>query len=125
MTTITLPWPPSVNGYWRAIPRGRGVVQILSEDARDFRADVARIVTIDRANGEALRFGDARLKVTVTLHPPTRRAFDIDNFGGKAILDALTKAHVWTDDCQVDQLHIYRGPVVKGGSAVIVIDIIP
>jgi len=43
---LTLPWPPSVNRYWRSVPmgRGRGVRVLISREGRAFRWDaVARI----------------------------------------------------------------------------------
>lgn len=57
---------------------------------------------------------DYRLNVEVVLYPPDRRTRDLDNYM-KALLDALTKARVWEDDCLIDQLSILRGAVMSGG----------
>jgi crossover junction endodeoxyribonuclease RusA len=113
MTTIRFPWPPSVNGYWRAIPRGKGVTQILSADARTFRFE-AGLACLGKP-----RFGVARLTVTITMHAPDKRARDIDNHA-KAVLDALTHARVWDDDSQIDELHLIRGAVMPHDGHVIV-----
>jgi crossover junction endodeoxyribonuclease RusA len=113
MTTIRLPWPPSVNGYWRAIPRGKGVTQILSAEARAFRFRAAL------ACYGKQKFGDARLAVTITMHAPDKRERDLDNFA-KAACDALTHSHVWDDDSQIDELHLIRGAVVPHDGHVIV-----
>jgi crossover junction endodeoxyribonuclease RusA len=51
----------------------------------------------------------------VYLFPPDRRKRDLDNYM-KGLLDALTVAELWTDDSLVDQLHIFRGEIVSGGS---------
>jgi len=109
---LILPWPPSVNGYWRSIARGKYATQILSKKAREYKAAVQGIVGIV---DETL---PGRLAVTIYLHPPTRRSFDVDNFS-KAIFDSLTSAGVWQDDSQIDELTIYRCEIIKGGRAVV------
>jgi len=48
---LTLPWPPSVNRYWRSVPmgRGRGVRVLISREGRAFRRDaVARLARFRR-----------------------------------------------------------------------------
>jgi crossover junction endodeoxyribonuclease RusA len=105
---LTLPFPPSVNTVWRNL-KGR---TLLSRKGREYRkAVMALVATQNAAAGLA-----GRLSVTVDLYPPDRRKRDIDNYGGKALLDALTHAGVWVDDEQIDSLTIRRGPVTKGGA---------
>jgi len=115
---LMLPFPPSVNGYWRAIVRGNHATQILSAKGRAYRGSVNLAAM---ASGVASLRLSGRLAVTVLLNPPDRRKRDIDNFGGKAILDGLTHAGVWLDDEQIDDLHITRGEIVKGGHATVTI----
>jgi len=55
------------------------------------------------------------LEVHITLCPPDRRRRDEDNFAGKALFDALTKAGVWLDDSQIRRKVVEWGDVVKGG----------
>jgi|SRR5210317_268056 len=105
---IYLPWPPSVNNYYKT---GRHGQRYLHHSVRDFRAAVAECLS-EQCPGLTL---DDRLFVEVYLHPPTRRACDIDNYM-KGLLDALTEGGLWEDDKLIDQLHIYRGEIVKGGS---------
>jgi len=67
------------------------------------------------------KFGDARVSVSMQLIPPNKRKYDIDN-RCKALFDALSHAGMWTDDEQIDRLHIYkRTPPIKGGTVILTI----
>jgi crossover junction endodeoxyribonuclease RusA len=99
---LCLPYPPSVNGYWRVF-RGR---QILSKRAREYRASVVELVTQQWGPGSLVE-ASARLKVAFEVYPPTKRRIDLDNLP-KGMLDALTHAGVWGDDSQIDDLRITR-----------------
>lgn len=70
------------------------------------------------AERKALRIGSG-VVVSVTLHAPDNRRRDLDNFGGKALLDALTHAGVWLDDSQVRRLSMEWGENVRSGKAVV------
>lgn len=111
MIEIYLPWPPSVNHYWRT-PRSGPLAgrTMISEKGREYRAAVAEQVLIQRA---AAMLTD-RLAVEIEVVEPDRRARDIDNLL-KATLDSLTHAGVWMDDQQIDDLRIWRRPGVIGG----------
>ena len=111
-----LPFPPSVNGMWRAF-RNR---TILSKRGREYR--VSAIAAINKLELSNLNI-DGHLSVTLVLNPPTLRRFDIDNYP-KAIFDALTHAGFWLDDEQVDRLTIKRGVKASGGNVEISIDVI-
>ena len=63
---------------------------------------------------QAVDFGDARLRIKVTLHAPDKRVRDIDNVL-KPTLDALVQAGLFNDDSQVDELTVLRGEPCKGG----------
>lgn len=95
-----LPWPPSVNDYWKPV-RNR---LILTDRARDYRGAVAQaVVAVERRLPIPW---SGKLRVVVELVPPDdSRLHDIDNTM-KALLDALTKAHVWEDDSQVKRLEM-------------------
>ena len=110
VTTIVLPWPPSVNSYYRSV-NGRA---IMSKRGRAYRDAVMRAV---RACGAAKHL-DCRLAVEITLHPRDRRKFDIDNTV-KAVFDGMQKAGVFLDDSQVDRLLVTRSTVEPGGVAVV------
>lgn len=109
---FVLPFPPSVNGYWRAF-RGRN---ILSKRGRQYRHDAH--VEILASEHATVRM-DGRLQVSLDLHPPDRRRRDVDNYC-KGVLDALTHAGVWGDDEQIDDLHILKCPPDRDDPRVVV-----
>ena len=105
MTTYNLPWPPSVNGYWRTF-RNR---QIISKRGRDYRNEaIAEVLEQGRKKH------DGRLRVVLTAHPPDKRRRDLANVV-KATMGALTPAGVWDDDSQIDDLRIVRAGCVEEG----------
>lgn len=123
MTTIELklPWPPSVNHYWRSVSMpGKGgrqsVRHLISKAGREYKTVVSGIVLVAGAR----KMLTSRLCVKITLHPPDRRQRDIDN-SIKATLDALVAAGVFEDDSQVDRLEVVRDQVVKNGMAILTI----
>lgn len=102
---ISLPWPPSVNTYWRSITRGALAGRVLlSERGRDYRLQVARAVQSQRV---PVRLLTGKLSVAIHALPPDRRARDLDNLL-KGVLDALTFSGVIRDDADIDDLRITR-----------------
>lgn len=98
--TITLPYPPSANRYWRhVVVRGQARV-LLSAEAREYRATVGRIAMIKR-----LRPASGPVVVTLRFYRP-RRSGDLDN-RLKQVLDAL-QGWAFADDAQVVELHAVR-----------------
>jgi len=121
---FALPWPPSINHYWRSLlipckPMKPGAppyrVQVtVSADGKQYRRSVRESMNAYRTWGPFTMPPGARLAVGLKLYPPNRRSFDIDN-RAKALLDALTHQSVWADDSLVDRLLIERGPITQGG----------
>ncbi len=112
-TPIALPWPPSVNGYWRSLPPtkpGMPPRVVISKEGREYRKAVAELA----AKQAWPKFGAARVRVHIGVAAPDCRARDLDNLL-KAPLDALTHAGLWDDDSQIDALAIKRCAVEKGG----------
>ncbi len=115
--TLTTPFPPSVNTYWRRCKGRAGM--FISERGQRF----ADAVIYEHYSPRVIFSEDKRLAVTVKLFPPDRRKRDLDNFN-KGLLDALTKARIYADDSQIDELRIIRCEKTKGGKAEVEIKVI-
>lgn len=107
---LELPYPPTVNTYWRA----NGHRRYISPAGVTFTQEVSLIVK----NQKPKTFGDKQVAVSVMIHPRSKRKFDLDNTL-KAILDALMKAGMYDDDSQIEYIEIARGEAVDGGKAVV------
>lgn len=105
MSELTLPWPPSVNTYWRTF-QGR---MIISEKGRQYRKDVADQVLIQRGSKNFA----GKMRVEIQAFRPDNRRRDLDNLL-KAILDGCTHAGVWVDDSNIVDLRIYWADTVGG-----------
>ncbi|MFO8013869.1 MAG: RusA family crossover junction endodeoxyribonuclease [Phycisphaerae bacterium] len=108
-TTITLPYPPSVNHYWR-MWRGRMVV---SREGRRYRKRVAATLA-----ALGVRPLDGPVEVEIELYPPDRRRRDVDN-AQKSLLDALEKGGAYHDDSQIVRLLTEKRGPVKGGRTIV------
>ena len=109
--TLVLPWPPSVNHYWRCV-RGRFYI---GAEGKAYRVTVARLWREARHPG----FGTARLGLSIYASPPDRRERDLDNLL-KAPLDALAKCGAYQKDSQIDRLSVARRPVRPGNGGIVV-----
>lgn len=95
---FTLPYPPSVNRYWR-FPRALGR-PILSAEARAYKANAgleARVQGVTPLAGP--------VSVQINVFRPQRRG-DLDNTA-KVALDALNGI-AWEDDEQIVHLELDR-----------------
>ena len=115
MTIIKLPYPPSVNTYWRNF-RGNTV---LSKAGREFKSTVSECVITQNIP----KFGEQRLNVTLYLYPRSKVVTDLDN-RLKAVLDGLEDAGVYDNDGQIDILTIERKEQRKGGGVDVMIEVI-
>lgn len=106
--TFILPFPPSVNTYWRHV----GKKTLISENGRKFRANAIAAVYEQLRKRPMAITGD--VSVIVKMYPPTNHRRDIDNYL-KAPFDALTHANVWKDDEQVKRVDMQWCEVVNGG----------
>lgn len=96
MIELTLPYPPSVNQYYRCV-RSRN---ILSSEARQYKKLVAQILAEEKyvtLNGT--------LECDIELYPPDNRKHDTDN-RIKPLLDSLEKAKVYENDNQIKKITI-------------------
>lgn len=103
--TLTMPWPPSVNKYWRTF-QGR---MIISAEGRSYRKAVADQVLIQRG----AKHYTGKLRVQIEAFRPDNRRRDLDNLL-KAVLDGCTHAGVWEDDSNIVDLRIYWAETIGG-----------
>ena len=93
---LTLPYPPTVNTYWRNV--GRRV--LISRTGRAYKAIVASLATVAR-----VRPIDGPVRLTIDVYRP-RKAGDLDNIL-KAALDSV-KGFLFHDDAQVIDIRARR-----------------
>jgi crossover junction endodeoxyribonuclease RusA len=105
MIELTLPWPPSVNTYWRNFD-GR---MIISAKGREYRETVGDQMILQKA----IKHFTGRLCVEIEAWRPDKRRRDLDNLL-KATLDALAHAGVYEDDSQIVDLRIYWSEDIGG-----------
>lgn len=99
MIHLTLPYPPSVNNYWRRTKDGFYV----SKKGVDFRNSVY----LTALKNKATKNLSGSLKVEIFVTVPDRRARDLDNLG-KAVCDSLKYSKVIEDDKYIDDIRIVR-----------------
>jgi len=114
---LRLPFPPSVNGYWRSITNRRTgrPSQIISKKGRKFRTTAIQAIIDQLPNHVPIA---EKLAVHINFYPPCNRKRDIDNYI-KAAFDALTHAEFWIDDNQVDEIRIVRKPKDESGKGML------
>jgi crossover junction endodeoxyribonuclease RusA len=79
---LSLPYPPSMNHYWRRA--GRFIH--ISREGREYRRQLVEQLTREHVDKQL-----GRPAVRLTLSPPDRRRRDLDNVQ-KPLLDALQHA---------------------------------
>ena len=107
---LSLPWPPSVNMYWR---RNKGLGMHISAEGKAYRARVQALCRV-------VCGVPGHIAVQVIAYPPDRRFRDLDNIC-KALLDGLVYGGIISDDGLIDDLHITRSERVPGGRVDVVV----
>lgn len=107
MVEVDLPFPPSVNHYWRHV----GPRTLLSHGGRAYRDAVCAQLA-----GRQLPRLCSTLALLIEIAPPDRRRRDLDNTL-KGLLDSAQHGGLYADDSQIDWLCVTRGPVLAGGRA--------
>jgi len=107
MISLTLPWPPTVNTYWRNV-YGK---TMLSRKGRAYR----RTAIAEIVRQKAVKGFSGRVSVAIAAYPPDLRARDLDNIL-KPLLDALHHAGVIEDDSLIDELYVARGEKTEDGA---------
>jgi crossover junction endodeoxyribonuclease RusA len=93
---IELPWPPSVNHYYRRV----GPRTLISREGRKYRQEICAIV-----RGLHLSELSGDLVMSIKAYPPDKRRRDVDNLL-KSLLDSLQHAGVYHDDSQIKKLSV-------------------
>lgn len=106
--TLSLPYPPSVNGYWRAA-RGR---IYMTRRGKEYRKAVA--AELDKHDLAAI---NADVAISLDMYPPDKRVRDVDNIQ-KPLLDALQSCGLLVNDSQVCLLVTARRKPRKGGRVI-------
>jgi crossover junction endodeoxyribonuclease RusA len=104
----TLPWPPSINHYYR---QHRGRIYVTH------KGKAYRRLVYEHLMAQLVRDTPGRLAVHIVVHQPDRRKRDLDNLL-KCLLDALQHGGAFADDSHIDDLHIVRGSVDRPGGHV-------
>ncbi|OOO81549.1 hypothetical protein AJR17_010660 [Shigella boydii] len=99
---LILPFPPSVNTYWRYPNKGAFAGKsLISAAGRKFQS--AACAAIVEQLRRLPKPTSAPASVEIVLFPPDNRIRDLDNYN-KALFDALTHAGGWEDDSQVKRM---------------------
>lgn len=108
---MLLPFPPSVNHYWRKVPRG----MIVSEEGRKYNSRVAMLTLLNGRGDQdyyvrqLAHIGDMPVRVNISAYLPDRRKRDLDNLF-KVLFDSFTKNKIWEDDSQVYDIRAIKIP---------------
>ena len=105
MLTLTLPFPPSLNHYWRFV----GSRVLISRQGRAYRETVGTILAAQRI--EPLL---GILAMEAEFYPPDRRRRDLDNLQ-KSLWDALQHGGAYQDDSQIYDFHAWKKEPIPGG----------
>ena len=109
MIEIELPFPPSVNHYYRRV----GPRTLISREGRRFRERVCAALA-----GLGIAGLEGPLHLEIEVYPPDGQRRDIDNVQ-KALLDALQHGGLYADDSQIKKLNIEMRGCVRGGRTLV------
>ena len=117
---ITLPFPPSVNHYYRRV----GPRTLISREGREYRTQVCGLLAPGNGNGIRKPPAGGRIALAMDAFPPDRRRRDLDNLL-KCTQDSLAHAGVFEDDSQIDLLAVRRRTCRKPGRIQVQIEDMP
>ena len=119
---LELPYPPSVNHYYRYVRSKFGVTCFIDARGQSYRDQVAWIVIEHkRARNKSIDefyFLSERLSVEMYVYPPDHRVRDLDNIF-KGFFDSLQCGVVFKNDNQIDKIYAERKEVVKNGKILV------
>ncbi len=108
---FTVPFPPSVNNYYRHV----GSRVLVSKQGRAYRESIQ--LFLPKWARQSL---NGPLCIWIRFRAPDKRLRDLDNML-KCLLDALEKADVYVNDSQIMKLIVWKGKPIKGGDAVVTV----
>jgi crossover junction endodeoxyribonuclease RusA len=121
---LTLPFPPSVNHYYRTF-HGR---TLISRAGREYRRVIcgllARTPGLGGSDWVRKPPGGGRIALAMDAFPPDRRRRDLDNLL-KSTQDSLAHAGVYQDDSQIDLLLVTRREPVPEGRILVRLEPLP
>ncbi|MCE9530367.1 MAG: RusA family crossover junction endodeoxyribonuclease [Planctomycetes bacterium] len=109
MVEVELPYPPSINHYWRRV----GYRTLISKPGRVFREQV--IAILSRRHQQPF---PGPVAIDVKLFPPDRRRRDLDN-SFKSLFDSLQHGGLLVDDSQIVELHARKHAAEPGGKVLV------
>ena len=112
MTTVELPYPPSVNHYYRRV----GPRTLISREGRTYRDRVAVMLM-----GLGVRPLRGPLRMRIEVHPPDNRRRDLDNLL-KSLWDALQHGGAYHDDSQVVRFEVEKRETIPNGKVIVSIE---
>ncbi|MCQ9124341.1 RusA family crossover junction endodeoxyribonuclease [Rodentibacter caecimuris] len=108
--TLELPYPPSVNHYWKHTRNG---IHYVTKQGKAYQSAVGFLAkNIKKFTG--------KVSLNVEIYPPDNRKRDIDNIF-KALFDSLTYAGVIADDSLINKLIAEKHNPIKSGKIVVTI----
>ena len=107
-TTLTLPWPPTSNHAYATVRTKTGTSRRAKSQAARNYALLAQVLT-KRGHPTPIFTATDRIAVTLLLHPPDARRFDIAN-REKILIDAISPV-LGFDDSQIDRITIQRAAI--------------
>ena len=110
---LELPWPPSVNHYYRHV----GSKVLISRDGRGYRERI-----VNKLKLENITTFSGPVELFIELYPPDGRRRDVDN-SLKCLLDTFTHGGLYRDDSQIFKLTVIkRDPMPPDGMAYVRIE---
>lgn len=104
-STLTLPYPPSVNELFASVKSPHaGYIRVKTQKYRDWSREAGQAILMQRV--AHIRPHPDRVRIEIRATPPKdKRKRDLDNLA-KGILDSLVEFHVIADDSRVEDLHL-------------------
>lgn len=106
---LELPWPVSLNAYYR-IRQNRIMV---TAEARNYRQKACFLAyRLRRA------FWHDKIYLKIEAYPPNKRKFDIDNVL-KCLIDSLQEAKIFENDSQIETILIEKKEIQDPAKVII------